>query len=345
MFSRHRTQRILVTGGFGFIGSHLIDLLLKEKKEVHVIDNLSSNPLPMDYLLKELGHPFNLSYDICDVSEFFNKEAYQFDLIYHLASVVGPAGILPHTGRIIKQIVDNTYHIVDLALKTKTKLVYVSSSEVYGGGDNGLCSEQMDKVIPAKISARTEYAIGKLASEIVITNISQVNELRANIVRPFNVCGPRQSGRGGFVLPRFIGLAMENAPLTVFGNGKQIRAFTHVAEIAEGIIKVGKLGKSSQIYNLGNPKNKISILDLAKIVIKVVGSNSDILFVNPKNIYGPLYEEAKDKYPQSGLAINELGWKAKKDVYTIVEETYTYMRALQKNDPEVFYALLGFTKE
>lgn len=339
---RHRMQKTLVTGGFGFIGSHLVELLLEAKQKVHVVDNLSSNPLPVEFLLEEWGHPIDLSYDICDVKDFLNKEAYQFHLIYHLASVVGPAGILPYAGRITKLIVDDTCHIVDLALETKAKLVYVSSSEVYGGGDNGLCSEQMDKVIPAKTSVRTEYALGKLASEITIMNIVQVNDFQANIVRPFNVCGPRQSGRGGFVMPRFIGLAMMNEPLTVFGNGEQIRAFTHVAEIAEGIIKVGNAEKNGQVYNLGNPKNKISILDLAKTVIRVVGSDSEILFVDPKSIYGPLYGEAKDKYPQDALAINELEWVARKSVYTIVEETYSYMKTLQEKRPKVFYTLLGF---
>jgi UDP-glucose 4-epimerase len=333
-------KRILVTGGFGFIGGHLIELLLKDKDaQVHVVDNLSSNPIPLDILLDELGHPAGLTYDICSVEEFCRTQPdSKFNEIYHLASPVGPAGVLKFTGKMIKCIVDDAYCLMDMAIRNKARLVDISTSEVYGGGRDGYCSEECSKIVPPKTTARLEYAIGKLAAETAIINTCKVTELDACIIRPFNIAGPRQSGKGGFVLPRFIALAMEGKPLTVFCDGKQIRAFTHVKEMADGIIRVMKFGKTGEAYNLGNPHNKTTILDLAKAVVKVVDTKSTIVFVDPKDIYGPLYEEANDKYPDSDKAMQELKWDPTKDVETTIKETYAYMKAV---DPSVFEMLSG----
>jgi UDP-glucose 4-epimerase len=195
-------MNILVTGGFGFIGSYLVEVLLRDRDTtVHVVDNLLSSPLPLDRLLEEIGDQPRLSYSICFVAEFCNSPhaGVQFDEIYHLASVVGPAGILPHTGKMIKEIVDDTYDLINLALKCGARLLDVSTSEVYGGGQEGLCSETIPKIIPPNYSARLEYAVGKLATEIALINTAKVSPLQVVIVRPFNVSGPRQSGVGGFV--------------------------------------------------------------------------------------------------------------------------------------------------
>lgn len=320
-------MKILVTGGFGFLGGHLIERLLSERdNQVHVVDNLSTNPIPMDILLEELGHPSNLTYSIQDVGTYVKSSVQeQYDAIYHLASIVGPAGVLSHNGYIAASIVNDTMAIIDLALKCNARLIDVSTSEVYGGGQNGFCSEEMFKVITTKVSARLEYAVGKLAAETALLNLCQTKGLDATIVRPFNITGPRQSGQGGFVLPRFIGQSLTNMDITVFGDGAQIRAFTHVEDMVAGILLTMKKGKTGAVYNLGNPENRCSILELAEDVKAITGTGSKIKFVDPKKIYGPLYEEANDKFPDAKKAFNELGWRPRFDRKMAIKDTFEYM--------------------
>lgn len=304
-------MKILITGGFGFIGSHLLEELLpREDVEIHVVDDLSTSPLPLDYLLEEIGSRSNLSYSTCTVQEFCNSRMHlqSFDQVYHLASVVGPAGVLPHAGRIIRSIVDDTYSLINLAIECGARLLDVSTSEVYGGGQEGLCCEIMPMIVPPKYTVRLEYAVGKLAGEVALCNSCLVRPLDAVIVRPFNIAGPRQSGVGGFVVPRFIGLALVDAPLTIFGDGEQIRAFTNVKDMARGIILAMEKGQRGKVYNLGNPNNRCTINELADTVIAMTGSTSGKMNVDPKQLYGPNYEEANNKFPDSTQAMQELGW-------------------------------------
>ncbi len=323
-------KKILVTGGFGFLGSHLIGLLLGGTDDcVHVVDNLSSNPLPLEDLLSEFDYPGRLTYSVADVETFCtSSKGEHYDDIYHLASVVGPAGVLPHAGRIAASIVNDTMAMVDLALSCGARLLDVSTSEVYGGGQQGFCSESMPKIVPAKSSARLEYAIGKLAAETALFNLCEVRGLDARVVRPFNVTGPRQSGRGGFVLPRFIGQAMAGVDITVFGDGLQIRAFTHVKDMVAGIVCAMRNGVKGGVYNLGNPANRCSILELAEEVQRITGTTSRIVFVDPRSVYGPFYEEANNKFPDATRAIKELHWEPRYGRREAIEDTHLYMKGL-----------------
>lgn len=321
--------KILVTGGFGFLGSHLVEQLLREPDHhVHVVDNLSTNPLPLDFLLEDLGHPARLTYTICTVADYCRSEMPAYDEIFHLASIVGPAGVLPHMGRIVESIVNDTYSLMRIAQNMKARLTDISTSEIYGGGQEGFCSETMSKIVPARSSARLEYAVGKLAAEVALQNTCTVTSLNASIVRPFNISGPRQSGIGGFVLPRFIGLALRNQPLTIFGDGRQIRAFTNVKDIVDGILLVARYGKRGEAYNVGNPANRCTINELADAVVRITGSLSRKVYVDPKTIYGPLYEEANNKYPDATRIMNELQWQPQFSRDETIEQTVTYMRRI-----------------
>jgi nucleoside-diphosphate-sugar epimerase len=319
-------MHILVTGGAGFIGGHLVERLLADGHTVHIVDNLSSNPIPIQQLMSELG---SKTEKLTVFQESIERLAWyqsslarrpRYDAIFHLASPVGPAGILPHAGKIIGQVVDDAYRVIDLAQANHARLIDVSTSEVYGGGQGGLCSEDMRKHIPAVMSARVEYAVGKLAAEAAILNTA---DLDAVIVRPFNVAGPRQSAKGGFVLPRFVGQALNHKALTVFGSGKQLRAFTHVRDIVDGLILALEKGKTGEVYNLGNPSNRISILELAGRVIQAVGQG-DIVMTSGQAVYGPLYAEADDKWPDNAKATRDLGWQPRLTIDETIRDVLAY---------------------
>lgn len=318
---------VLITGGFGFLGSHLTELLLKEGDDnVHVVDNLSTSPLPLEELLSQLPAG-RLSYEIADLSSALeNLSRSQPRIIYHTASLVGPAAILAHAGFIAFHILSDALAVAGLAMRTGSRLVYVSSSEVYGGGVNGLCSETMPVRIAGPSTARSEYALGKLAAEVALTNLHRAKGLDLCIVRPFNVAGPRQSGTGGFVLPRFAGQALASLPLTVFGDGTQRRAFTDVRDIAAGLRQIAARGETGEVYNLGNPDNACTILELAQEVREVTRTSSSISFVDPRQIYGPLYAEANDKFPDTAKS-RGIGWRPVRNRMQIIEDTVGLMRS------------------
>lgn len=323
-------RNILVTGGFGFLGSHLVEKLLREDGvRVHVVDNLSTSPINVDAYVRRLGAPPALTYDLISIEEYCKNlsKTPRYDEIYHLASVVGPVGVLAHAGQITRTITDDTYRIVDLVKATGARLCDVSTSEVYGGGRDGYCSETDAKIITPKVSVRLEYAVAKLACEVALMNMTKVSDLFAVIIRPFNIAGPRQATKGGFVLPRFIRQAIAGEPITVYGDGKMIRAFTHVSDVADGIIAAVRSGERGHAYNIGNPTNKVSILELAQRVIAISGSKSQIQFVDPKALFGPLFEEANDKFPDSDKASRELGWHPKYGLDDTIRDSLEYIRA------------------
>ncbi len=326
-------KKILITGGFGFLGTTLTQELVKDKNNhVHVVDDLSTSPVMLEDYLEQIGNPTNLTYDISTVDDYFNKKnPTDINEIYHLASPVGPAGVLKHAGKMVYDVVRDCYTIINYCTENKVKLLDVSTSEIYGGGVEGYCSEETSKVVPPKTTVRLEYAVAKLAAETGLINTCRVTDLKAVIVRPFNISGPRQSPLGGFVLPRFIQLADAGKPITVFGTGGQVRAFTHVNDMVTGIILAMEKGITGHAYNLGNVKNKTTVLDLANRVKRILNSSSEIIFVDPKEIYGPLYEEANDKYPDATKAELELEWKPKFDIDTTIKDAYReYKRQKEK---------------
>ena len=324
--------RYLVTGGAGFIGSWLVQELLKQDGAlVTVVDNLSSNPIPINEWQAELeassdswGEDAELSFYFDSVARFVQYDLDPFNVIYHLASPVGPAGILKHRGRMIQHMVDDTYSIIDLAHRDEAKLVFISTSEIYGGGVGGACTEATDRIIQAQVTTRLEYAVGKLAAETAVYN---TNGVHASIVRPFNVAGPRQSSKGGFVLARFVEQGLAGGPLTVFGDGYQLRAFSHVKDVARGLIAVERNGKDKAAYNLGFRENRTTINALAEEVCTQLEMMDKprpaIIHTDGKAVYGPDYAEAKDKWPEH-VKHEELNWWPQHSLSEIVRDALAY---------------------
>lgn len=310
-------KRILVTGGLGFVGSHLVEFLIErgEAAYILVVDNMQSNAVSPEFFTDRYG-PGKVTVWQQPINRLLLADNRGFNEVYHLASVVGPVGVLQHKGHIVEKVMGDTYFIAELVEKWGAKLVDVSTSEVYGGGQHGLCSEDMPKIVTSKTSARLEYAIAKLAAETALINMGS----NCVIIRPFNIAGPRQKPDGGFVLPRFIRAAKKNERLTVYGDGMQVRAFTHVRDIVKGMWLAMQMGVAGSVYNIGNPENRVNILTLATRVIKLLKSESAIAFVDPKELWGPDFEEAADKYPDASRAQAELGWHPEYNLDMIIEE-------------------------
>jgi nucleoside-diphosphate-sugar epimerase len=317
-------KNILITGGLGFLGVHSIEKWHSAGWEVHVIDNLSSNAIAPDHSMAQKACQI-LTKDILQTTW---DELPQLDLILHLASPVGPVGVLKHSGKMAKIIMDDIYWAVEGAKVNKCPLVFVSTSEIYGHRDHKTyLSENDDKILRGDFTVRNEYAIAKLLAEIALCNNGKVDPgLKYQIVRPFNVTGKYQLADGGFVLPRFAIQALTNEEITVYYSGEQIRAFTWVKDIIDGIFLVSEAPKHlwNQEWNIGNEMNEKSILYLAERVKALSDSSSTIVHVDPKQIHGDLFAEAPEKIPNSDKIKKLLRWQPEKYVDDVIKEVLDF---------------------
>jgi UDP-glucose 4-epimerase len=305
--------RYIVTGGGGFIGSHLVDLLLEkpDTEHVHVIDprqHVWTSP-------KVTMHTYT-------VQEMAKTIWSSIDGIFHLAGHVGPTGVLQAAG----QIAIDTLAMADIvkhwsSLNNDCPIVFTSTSEVYGSPDSAN-KESDNLVFYPQYAARREYAAGKFAAE----NALLPKPASSIIIRPFNVAGPRQRPDGGFVLPRFVRQALQGTGLTVYKPGNQKRTFTHVRDLVDGIwLAFSRPESRGQVFNLGNEENVVTMDELAELVIKTVG-NGHIERVNPVDLHGFGFKEAPEKTADSRKARMELKWEPSRSLEDIVSDTVWYWR-------------------
>jgi len=320
-------KKILITGGLGFIGYHSIKKWKSANWKVTVVDNASSNAIEKDHEILD-----NVDLIIQDLNSVNQSKLTNFDLILHLASPVGPVGVLKHAGYMAKKILDDLYWCIDLAKRNDCPLIFVSTSEIFGYRDiKTNLSEDDDKVFHNGYTIRNEYSSAKLLAEIVLTNLSKVDKkLKYQIIRPFNVTGAYQLPDGGFVLPRFVLQAIRNEPLSVYGNGNQKRAFTWVGDIVNGIYltSLAKENDWNQKWNIGNEKNEKSIEYLANKVVELSGSKSEVVKIDPKELHGKLFDEAPEKIPNSTKIRNTLGWQPTKNIDEVILEVLNFYNAL-----------------
>lgn len=308
-------MRAVVTGGCGFIGSHLVEALVRDGWEVTVVDSLVTSPLPLPDLRSEWSVPVKVI-----PAAIREIPAPVADVFFHLASPVGPVGVLARSGHIASEVIADAATVADWATASDAVLVDVSTSELYGPQE-GACVETLARVTPAGHSARMEYAVAKLAAETMLLN----RPVDVRVVRPFNVTGPRQSSKGGFVLPRFVSQALRSDPITVYQPGTQLRAFTHVADIVSGLILAATKSHPGAVYNLGNPDNLTTIADLATKVVEATSSHSPLETVDPQALWGPGFREAADKWPDARKAKRELGWTPKYGLEQTICDVVAYM--------------------
>ena len=286
-------MRVLITGGAGFIGSHLADAYLQRGDDVLVIDDLSTGTIENIRHLKE--HPrFHYTIDSVHNQPVTAELVDQSDVIFHLAAAVGVKLIVESPVRTIETNVRGTEVVLALANKKQKKVLIASTSEVYGLSTDVPFREDGNLVMGATTKGRWSYACSKAIDEFLALAYWREKKLPTIIVRLFNTVGPRQTGRYGMVIPTFVRQALAGRPITVYGNGKQTRCFGYVGDVTGALVKLMDHPESvGQVFNIGSSE-EISILQLAEKVKELTESKSEIVFVP----YDEAYEEGFEDMPR-----------------------------------------------
>lgn len=309
----------LITGGAGFIGSHLDELLLAKGWEVTVIDNLStgrySNIAPL-----EANKRFHLIIDTvlnrATVEELVKKA----DVIFHLASVVGVKRVIDHPVETIETIVEGTSVILDLANRYRKPVLITSTSEVYGKGIRVPFTEEDDTVQGCTQIRRWAYANAKAMDEFLALAYWQETRLPVICVRLFNTVGPRQTGQYGMVVPRFVKQALKGEPITVYGDGTQSRCFCHVKDVVAALVKLIQTKAAfGQVINIGNPE-EISMNDLAAIVKKLTHTKSVIQHIPYNVAYAEGFEDMHRRVPSIAKAGKMVGFHPTRTLTQILND-------------------------
>ncbi|MBU1661559.1 MAG: GDP-mannose 4,6-dehydratase [Chloroflexi bacterium] len=290
------TEKILVTGGAGFIGSHLCEKLVHNGHYVVAIDDLSTGRLENIQHLRPLPN-FQFVRETITNLQVIDRLASEADTIVHLAAAVGVQLIVKDPVRTIQTNIMGTEAVLTTANRYGCKVLIASTSEVYGKGAKVPFCEDDDRLMGSTTHSRWAYATSKAVDEFLGLAYHHQFGLPVVIMRFFNTVGPRQTGRYGMVVPRFVRQALRNEPLTVYGDGKQSRCFTDVADVVWAIDKLSRHPDAvGQVFNIGATE-EVSILELAKRVIELVGSNSEIKFVPYDEAYAPGFEDMHRRVP------------------------------------------------
>ena len=301
-------MQILLTGGAGFIGSHLTEAILARGDQVILLDNLSTG------VLKNIEHLIERS-DVEWVEGSIKDESLMDELVgrsdhvYHLAAAVGVRLIMEKPVETIETNVRGTEVVLKTVHRHGKKILMASTSEVYGKNSSGPLREGDDRVMGSVMKHRWAYANTKTLDEFLALAYWNEYQLPVVIARLFNTVGPRQMGTYGMVIPNFVQAALEGRPIRVFGDGSQTRCFCHVKDsIRAQMGLMDDPDAAGQVFNIGNPE-KITIVDLARRVKEMTGSDSEIQFVSYEEAYGEGFEDMKQRIPDVGKIRAQIGWK------------------------------------
>jgi UDP-glucose 4-epimerase len=319
-------MRILITGGAGFIGSHLADSLLHAGHEVAALDDLSTGSI--ENVRHLLTHPsFNLHHDSIFNHDLLSSLVAHSDVVYHLAAAVGVKRIVDSPVETIETNVAGTEILLRLAAAGSRRVILASTSEVYGKSAQLPFREDGDLVLGPTTHSRWSYACSKAMDEFLALAWHRQQGLPVTIVRLFNTVGPRQTGRYGMVLPTFVRQALLGEPITVYGTGEQTRCFTHVADIVESLIAIPQHAFTiGEIYNLGST-TEISINQLAQLVLTATGSHSPVVHVPYEQAYAPGFEDMQRRLPDISKAQSAFGFQPRRSLDEIFADVIAAERA------------------
>jgi UDP-glucose 4-epimerase len=309
--------KFLLTGGAGFVGSHLLDQLVDRGDSAIVLDDFSTGRK------ENIAHHIqNKALEVIEGSildaDLVDKLVNKSDRVFHLAAAVGVFNIVKYPLESLTTNIQGSENVFDACLKHNKPVLITSSSEVYGKNTSDLLSEDSDRVVGAPQKIRWSYSDAKAIDEAMAIALHQQKGLETRIVRLFNTVGPRQVGRYGMVVPRFVEAALKNEPLTIYGTGKQTRCFGHVADVVDAILKVDEAPLAiGEPINIG-VNQEISILDLASLVISLLDSQSTISFLPYEQAYAVGFEDMERRVPDTSRLRKITGWEPTKNIEEII---------------------------
>ena len=310
-------MRVLITGGAGFIGSHLCDSLVAAGNEVSILDNLSTGS---ERNIAHLKGKIQVNQGDIRDKELVEKLTKDADLILHMAAALGVDNILENP---IESISTNFYGsevVLNTALKFDKRIVIASTSEIYGKNTKSQLSETDDRIVGTPQKLRWTYSDAKALEEATAYFLFLTKNLRVTTIRLFNTVGPRQTGKYGMVIPRFVKAAVTNKPLQIFGDGTQSRVFCHVADAVKAIIALALNDKTiGEVFNVGG-KGEITILELAELIIDQTKSKSAITFTDYQDAYAVGYEDMARRVPDVSKIKEFIGWESTIDLKTIIND-------------------------
>ncbi len=313
-------MRIFVTGGAGFIGSHLSERLLDGGHEVWVLDDLSTGRLENIRAFERHPRFRFLEGNVMDQS-LVNGLVARSERVYHLAAAVGVKYVLENPLRSLITNIRGTEVVLQACAEHERRVVIFSSSEVYGKGVAVPFSEDDDRLMGPTNKLRWSYAAGKAVDECLAQAYWQQQQTPVTVVRCFNTCGPRQSSAYGMVIPNMIQRALRNEPILVFGDGRQSRCFSAVSDVVRGVMMLAESRDTEgEIYNIGTDE-EVTILELAQRIKALCRSESDIEFVAYENIYGSSFEDMRRRVPNLAKVRRAVGYEPRSTLDQLLEIT------------------------
>jgi nucleoside-diphosphate-sugar epimerase len=321
-----RKPRALVTGGAGFIGSHLCEALLADGWEVFALDDLSTSTIDNVAHLKERWD-FHLVVDSVLSPAVVNELVHKCDVVYHLAAAVGVRLIVEQPVHTLVTNVQGTEIVLEHCNRFEKRVLIASTSEVYGDHREEVpLAEDSRRIYGPTTTRRWAYADSKAMDELLTLAYHQERGLDAVIVRLFNTVGPRQSGQYGMVIPRFVERALSGGPLEIHGDGTQTRCFCHVADTVRALTALmDERSITGEIFNVGSP-NRIRILDLAKRVLDMTKSQSELTYIPYDQVYGQGIEDMYHRIPSTEKIKQRIGWEATLDLDVILADVIKHTR-------------------
>ena len=318
-------MKALITGGAGFIGSHLAEKLLDLGHEVFIIDNLWTGKLANISRIKDHKR-LHLVVDTILNESVMNELIFKVDHIYHLAAAVGVRNIMDHPVETLEINVKGSETVLRLANRFKKKIMIASTSEVYGKHVEHSLSEDDDRILGTVKKRRWAYACSKTLDEFLALAYFDEKKLPVIVARLFNTVGPRQTGRYGMVLPNFVQSALLGKPISVYGDGTQSRSFTYVEDVVEGVTKLmDEPAAEGEIFNVGND-SEVTINDLAQKVKDMTGSDSEIEHISYEKAYGPGFEDMLRRCPNIDKINKLIGFRPSHDLDDIIRSVIDYFK-------------------
>ena len=315
-------MRVLVTGGAGFIGSHLADALIARGDQVVALDNFSTGSTAN---IKHITKNFEIiDGDIRNV-DLINDTIKDVDLVFHMAAALGVNTILESPLESISTNIAGSEVVLNAAANHKKRILIASTSEIYGKNPKQPLNETDDRVVGSPQKIRWSYSDAKAIEEAMAFSLNQEKGLKVTTARLFNTVGPRQSADYGMVVPRFVHSALKNEPISIYGDGTQSRVFCHVHDAIEALLALVGADKTiNEVYNVGGT-GELTIKELAANVIKETNSQSSIEYIPYEKAYSPGFEDMQRRVPDVSKIKQELGWAPKKNLSQIISDVAAHI--------------------